>query len=59
MIQKKLKVLIYQFVTLWENGEQVKMSKRSGKSYTLDELIDEVGPDIVRFFLSCAELKLS
>jgi arginyl-tRNA synthetase len=47
---KKLKVLIYQFVTLWENGEQVKMSKRSGKSYTLDELIDEVGPDIVRFF---------
>jgi arginyl-tRNA synthetase len=26
------------------------MSKRSGKSYTLDELIDEVGPDIVRFF---------
>ncbi len=46
----KLKVLIYQFVTLWDNGEQVKMSKRSGKSYTLDELIDEVGADVVRFF---------
>lgn len=45
-----LKVLIYQFVTLWDNGEQVKMSKRSGKSYTLDELIDEVGADVVRFF---------
>ncbi|MEN6512202.1 MAG: DALR anticodon-binding domain-containing protein, partial [Chloroherpetonaceae bacterium] len=33
-----------------ENGEQVKMSKRSGKSYTLDELIDEVGSDVVRYF---------
>jgi len=46
----KLSVLIYQFVTLWDNGEQVKMSKRSGKSYTLDELIEEVGADVVRFF---------
>lgn len=46
----KVKVVIHQFVTLTENGEQVKMSKRSGKSYTLDELIDEVGADVVRFF---------
>jgi arginyl-tRNA synthetase len=45
-----VKVLIHQFVTLTENGEQVKMSKRSGKSYTLDELIEEVGADVVRFF---------
>ncbi len=47
----KIKVLIHQFVTLTENGEQVKMSKRTGKSYTLDDLIDEVGADVVRFFL--------
>ena len=47
----KVKVLIHQFVTLTENGEQVKMSKRTGKSYTLDDLLDEVGPDVVRFFL--------
>jgi len=46
----KVKVVIYQFITLVENGEQVKMSKRSGKSYTLDELIDEVGSDVVRYF---------
>ena len=46
----KIKVLIYQFVTLTENGEQVKMSKRTGKSYTLDDLIDELGADVVRFF---------
>jgi len=47
----KVKVIIHQFVTLTEDGKQVKMSKRSGKSYTLDELLDEVGPDVVRFFL--------
>lgn len=47
----KVKVVIHQFVTLTENGQQVKMSKRSGKSYTLDELIEEVGEDVVRFFL--------
>lgn len=47
----KVKVLIHQFVTLTENGEQVKMSKRTGKSYTLDDLLDEVGEDVVRFFL--------
>ncbi len=46
----QVKVVIHQFVTLTENGQQVKMSKRSGKSYTLDELIDEVGDDVVRFF---------
>jgi len=49
--KEKVKVLIYQFVTLSENGEQVKMSKRTGKSYTLDELLDELGGDVVRFFL--------
>ena len=47
---QKVKVVIHQFVTLMENGVQVKMSKRSGRSYTLDELIEEVGPDVVRFF---------
>jgi arginyl-tRNA synthetase len=46
----KIEVLIYQFVTLVKDGKQVKMSKRTGKSYTLDNLLDEVGEDIVRFF---------
>lgn len=48
---RKLVVLIHQFVTITEGGEQVKMSKRLGKVYTLDDLLDEVGPDVVRFFL--------
>lgn len=47
----KIKVLIHQFVTLTENGEQIKMSKRTGKSYTLDDLMDEVGEDVARYFL--------
>lgn len=48
--KEKMSVLIHQFVTLTENGKQVKMSKRTGKSYTLDDLLDEVGEDVVRFF---------
>jgi len=46
-----VQVLVHQFVTLMEDGKQVKMSKRSGKVYTLDDLLDEVGEDVVRFFL--------
>lgn len=46
----RIKVLIHQFITLTENGQQVKMSKRTGKSYTLDDLLEEVGTDVVRFF---------
>jgi arginyl-tRNA synthetase len=46
----RVKVVIHQFVTLMRDGEQVKMSKRTANFVTLDELIDEVGPDAVRFF---------
>ncbi len=46
----RVKVVIHQFVTLLRNGEQVKMSKRAANFVTLDELLDEVGPDAVRFF---------
>ena len=46
----KVKVLIHQFVTLMEKGEPVKMSTRKAQYVTLDDLIDEVGPDVVRYF---------
>jgi len=36
-------------VKLWEGGSEVKMSKRSGRYVTLQELVDEVGVDAVRF----------
>ncbi|MEZ4723387.1 MAG: arginine--tRNA ligase [Candidatus Kapaibacterium sp.] len=48
---ENIKVVIHQFVTLTKDGQQVKMSKRTGKSYTLDDLLDEVGSEVVRFFL--------
>jgi len=47
---KKVKIIIHQFVTLTENGEPVKMSTRKANYITLDELIDEVGEDVVRYF---------
>ena len=47
---KKIKVLIHQFVTLIKNGEPVKMSTRKAQYVTLDELIEEVGADVVRYF---------
>ncbi|MBM2841768.1 MAG: argS [Bacteroidetes bacterium] len=46
----KVKVLIHQFVTIMQEGEIVKMSTRKANYITLDELIDEVGADVVRYF---------
>ncbi|SEO22731.1 arginyl-tRNA synthetase [Amphibacillus marinus] len=45
-----LEVQIIQMVNLFENGEKVKMSKRTGKAVTLRELMDEVGIDAMRYF---------
>lgn len=47
---EQLEVLILQMVSLYRNGEPVKMSKRTGQSVTLNELIEEVGTDAARFF---------
>lgn len=48
----KVKVLIHQFVTILENGEVVKMSTRKANYVTLDELVEEVGSDVVRYFFN-------
>ena len=45
-----VKVLLYQFVTLLRGGEKVKMSTRKANFVTLDDLVDEVGADVVRYF---------
>ena len=45
-----IKVLLYQFVTLIQNGEKVKMSTRQANFITLDQLIKELGTDVVRYF---------
>jgi arginyl-tRNA synthetase len=47
----RLSILIYQLVTLKRGGEEVRLSKRAGEFVTLKELLDEVGPDAVRYFL--------
>ncbi|MCX6139180.1 MAG: arginine--tRNA ligase [Ignavibacteriales bacterium] len=47
---ENVKVIIHQMVSFVEGEEVVKMSKRSAKVYTLDELIDEVGADAVHYF---------
>lgn len=46
----RFQVLIHQFVTLMKGGEKVKMSTRKGDFVTLNELIDQLGSDVVRYF---------
>jgi arginyl-tRNA synthetase len=46
-----LDVKICQIVRLMDKGEAIKMSKRAGTFVTLRELIDEVGPGVVRFIM--------
>ena len=48
--QSKIKVLIHQFISILKNGKQIKMSTRKATFITLDELINEVGIDVVRYF---------
>jgi len=49
---EKLTVLIAQMVSLFQNGEKVKMSKRTGKAITVEDLMDEVGVDAIRYFFT-------
>lgn len=46
----KVDVIVYQFVTIVKDGQPFKMSTRKANFVTLDELMDEVGADVTRFF---------
>lgn len=46
----QLTVILMQLVKLYQGGELVRMSKRSGQYVTLEDLIDEVGYDAARYF---------
>ena len=46
----KVDVVVYQFVTIVKEGKPFKMSTRKANFVTLDELMDEVGADVTRFF---------
>lgn len=50
--RNRLEVIIIQLVSLFQNGEKVKMSKRTGKAVTLRELMEEVGVDAMRYFFA-------
>jgi arginyl-tRNA synthetase len=47
----RLDVKLCQLVKLMRGGEPIKMSKRSGDFVTLEEVVDEVGRDAVRFMM--------
>jgi len=47
---KDVDFIIFQLVHLFDGKKEVKMSKRAGNYITIDELIDEVGLDVARFF---------
>ncbi|HWO94869.1 MAG TPA: arginine--tRNA ligase [Bacillus sp. (in: firmicutes)] len=47
-----LEVEIIQMVQLYQNGEKMKMSKRTGKAVTMRDLIEEVGLDATRYFFA-------
>ncbi len=48
----RFNVQIIQMVSLFQGGEKVKMSKRTGKAVTLRELMEEVGVDATRYFFA-------
>jgi len=48
----KLDFLIMQMVRLTRDGETVKVSKRTGKALTLNDLLDEISVDACRFFFN-------
>jgi arginyl-tRNA synthetase len=47
----KLKIILYQLVSLKRGGKKVAMSTRAGEFVTLREIVEEVGADAARFFL--------
>jgi arginyl-tRNA synthetase len=48
----KLDIVIFQLVRLYRNGEVARMSKRTGKSISLTDLLEEVGRDAARFIFN-------
>jgi len=50
--EDQLQILVMQMVSLFQGGEKIKMSKRTGKAVTLRDLMEEVGTDATRYFLT-------
>lgn len=48
----KVRVLVHQFVTIQENGKPIKMSTRKANFISLNDLINDVGSDVVKYFFA-------
>ncbi|HET9581626.1 MAG TPA: arginine--tRNA ligase [Gemmatimonadota bacterium] len=46
-----LRTVIYQQVSLIEDGQEVRLSTRRNRMVTLRELLDDIGVDVARYFL--------
>lgn len=46
----RLQIVLLQFVTLYQKGEKTRMSKREGVYVTMDDLLNDIPTDVVRFF---------
>lgn len=49
--EKNFKILIHQFVRIIKNGKEIRMSKRKGNYILVEDLLDQVGKDVYRFFM--------
>jgi arginyl-tRNA synthetase len=47
----RIELVMHQFVTITSGGERVKQSTRKATFVTIDELVDDVGTDVFRFFM--------
>jgi arginyl-tRNA synthetase len=47
----RVELVMHQFVTLTRGGQQVKQSTRRATYVTVDELVEQVGTDVFRFFM--------
>ena len=50
--EERLQVVLMQLVKLMTNGQEVRMSKRTGKSITLTNLLDDIPVDSARYFFN-------
>ncbi len=51
-----IEIKLLQLVKLLQNGEEIKMSKRSGKAYALKDLLEEVGLNATRYYFAARSL---
>jgi len=46
-----IKILIYRFITLLRDGQEVRMGKRKGNAILTDDVLDEIGSDALRYIM--------